>query len=216
MEYMKLNLKQNGLDITLISDDNPRKLIYLNMPSFMNLKEEKGTGYLFISGNDYQKDFSPGILPPIFKGGRPFENGIDSYFHTFLNLIKDIESTYHLTPETRTLAGYSMAGLFSLYVTSKTDLFTDLVLGSPSFWFPGFIDYIKTHDFHFHKAYFSIGRKESKTKNPYLMKSLDAILEAQKILADKGKDIHFVMEEGGHFTDIEGRIRRGLTWMTGK
>lgn len=48
------------------------------------------------------------------------------------------------------------------------------------------------------------------------MKSLDAILEAQKILADKGKDIHFVMEEGGHFTDIEGRIRRGLTWMTGK
>lgn len=216
MEYMKLNLKQYGLDITLMTKDNPKRLIYLNMPPFMNLKEEKGTGYLFISGNDYQKDFSPGILPPIFKGGRPFENGIDSYFHTFLNLIKDIESTYHLNPETRTLAGYSMSGLFSLYVTSKTDLFTDLVLGSPSFWFPGFIDYIRTNDFHFHKAYLSIGRKESKTSNPYLSKSMDCFLEAEKILKSKGKEIHFVMEEGGHFTDIEGRIRRGLTWMAGK
>lgn len=35
MEYMKLNLKQNGLDITLMIKDNPRKLIYLNMPPFM-------------------------------------------------------------------------------------------------------------------------------------------------------------------------------------
>lgn len=216
MEYMKLNLKRNNLDITLISDDNPKRLIYLNMPPFKDLKEEKDTGYLFISGNDYQKDFSPSNLPPIFRNGRPFENGIDSYLPIFLNLIQDIESTYHLTPITRTLAGYSMAGLFSLYVTSKTDLFNDLVLGSPSFWFPGFIDYIRTNDFHFRKAYLSIGRKESKTTNPYLSKSLDCFLEAEKILKSKGKEIHSVMEEGGHFTDIEGRIRRGLTYILNK
>ena len=68
------------------------------------------------------------------------------------------------------IAGYSLAGLFALYAIYRTDVFSRVGCMSGPLWFPGFKEYIFSHE---PKKppdciYFSLGDKEAKTRNPVL------------------------------------------------
>jgi predicted alpha/beta superfamily hydrolase len=58
-----------------------------------------------------------------------------------MKLIKDPCKTY-------IIGGYSLAGLFALWASTRTDLFFGVAAASPSVWFPGFIDYMADHSVH--------------------------------------------------------------------
>lgn len=67
-------------------------------------------------------------------------------------------------PEWRGIAGYSLAGLFALYAIYQTDVFTRVGCISGSLWFPGFLEYVFTHESKRRPGclYFSLGDKEAK------------------------------------------------------
>lgn len=68
------------------------------------------------------------------------------------------------------IAGYSLAGLFALYAIYRTDVFSRVGCMSASLWFPGFKEYIFSHEPKRRPdcIYFSLGDKEAKTRNPVL------------------------------------------------
>lgn len=163
--------------------------IYIHSDEVFDIDIQGNYGFVFITGNDWENDFTPFKHKAVFKGGRDFLGGASEYSVKFLEIVKNIEKDLDLKIDYRILAGYSLAGLFALYSTSKTDIFDKICCCSASLWFPGFIDYIKDNDFTFNDGYFSIGDIENKTKNVFLSKSLDMMNESVDLLKNKGKNL---------------------------
>ena len=63
------------------------------------------------------------------------------------------------------LGGYSLAGLFSLWASTQTDLFYGVAAASPSVWFPGWMEFEQRHPIQTQHIYLSLGDKEERTKN---------------------------------------------------
>lgn len=200
-----------GLEIHVRYPENPGPCIYAYV-------HQRNTGlclsgenlvWVSISNNNYEKDFTPYPHPPVFRNGIPFSGKADSYLDTLMEILKAAETSAY-APSNRILAGYSLGGLFSLYATSKTDFFDRICASSASFWYPGFMDYVKQHEFYFQKASFSIGDKESQTKNPFLSKSEEAMLQVKELLESTNHEISFCRMNGGHFQNTEQRLMDGI------
>lgn len=124
-----------------------------------------------ISGLDWNHDMAPWDSPAAFKKGEPFTGGADDYLRLLVEeIIPRVEKELPGLPAWRGIAGYSLAGLFALYAIYRTDVFSRVGCMSGSLWFPGFKEYIFTHE---PKRwpdciYFSLGDREAKTRNPVL------------------------------------------------
>lgn len=57
---------------------------------------------------------------------------------------------------------------------------------------------------------FSLGKKESRSKNPRMGKVAACTERAREILS--GQSVYFTWNEGGHFHDIEGRFAKAIMW----
>lgn len=114
------------------------------------------------------------------------------------------------------LAGYSLAGLFSLWSIFESNQFDGGVCCSSSLWYPGWKEYVSTRQLVYPKRmYLSLGKKESKTSNQ-LMASVEDItnITYQKLLVDNNCiDTILVMNPGGHFSNPTKRIADGIKWM---
>lgn len=169
-----------------------------------------------ISNIDWNKEMSPWKCPPLFKGDEGYFGEADE----FLKEIEDdilpksesyIKNELHKDIEYLVLAGYSLAGLFALYTSFNTNLFTRIICVSASFWYPNFVNYVKNNEIsnRVSRIYFSLGNKEHDTKNIVLKSVLDNTLDIYKHLSSK---IDCIYEEnmGGHFKDNELRIAKGI------
>lgn len=114
------------------------------------------------------------------------------------------------------IAGYSLAGLFSLWTLYECDWFDGAVCCSGSLWYPGWSEYVekaflkKRSD-----VYLSLGRKEPHTKHPLMKKSGEMIkLQYEHLMKEPhaGK-IVFEWQEGGHFDHVLDRIAKGIRWI---
>lgn len=124
-----------------------------------------------ISNLDWNHDMAPWDNPAAFKKGEPFTGGADDYLRLLVEeIIPRAEKELAGPPAWRGIAGYSLAGLFALYAIYQTDVFSRVGSMSGSLWFPGFKEYIFTHEPKRRPdcIYFSLGDKESKTRNPVL------------------------------------------------
>ena len=66
--------------------------------------------------------------------------------------------------------------------------------------------------------YLSLGDKESKTKNQY-MKNVKKVTERQYEILQNDSNVKEVVLEwntGGHFSDVEKRIAKGIGWIVQK
>ena len=63
------------------------------------------------------------------------------------------------------LGGYSLAGLFALWASTQTALFSGVAAASPSVWFPGWMEFEQQHTIQAQRVYLSLGDKEEHTKN---------------------------------------------------
>ena len=169
-----------------------------------------------ISDLDWNHDMVPWDSPPAFKNAEPCTGGADDYLRILTgDIIPMAEKEIHGMPSWRGIAGYSLAGLFALYAIYRTDLFSRVGCMSGSLWFPGMKDYIFSHEpkRQLDHMYFSLGDKESKTRNPVLRSVRQNTEEIQAFYQSRGIDTVFELNPGNHYSHAAERTAAGIVWL---
>ncbi len=161
----------------------------------------------------WNDSLSPWKAPAVF-GDEPFGGFADERIGWITGtLLRSFEGEGK-GPSCRIMAGYSLAGLFSLYSLYRTDAFDAVVSASGSLWFPGFIGMMETSELARRPqcVYLSLGDRESRTKNPVMSTVQDCTERASRILGSKGIDTVFELNPGNHFKDTSIRTAKGIAW----
>lgn len=111
------------------------------------------------------------------------------------------------------LGGYSLAGLFALWASTQTALFSGVAAASPSVWFPGWMEFEQQHSIQAQRVYLSLGDKEEHTKNAVMAVVGDNIRTLHSRLAERGKNCTLEWNNGGHFKDADLRTARAFRWV---
>ena len=144
--------------------------------------------------NEYIRELTTEIIPRV-----------EDYIKK--NLQKDI--TYYA------IAGYSLGGLFAVYATYKTDIFTKVASASGSFWYPNFVEFIKENKMksEIQSIYFSLGNKESKVRNQVLATVEEHTKAIENIYHSQGIKTIYEENEGNHFHEADLRMAKGIKWI---
>ena len=148
-------------------------------------------------------DWDSSLTPwPATVGARSFGEGASSTLASVLSSLPPASRYF--------LGGYSLAGLFSLWASCETSVFSGVAAVSPSVWYPGFVDYYCSSSVLASSVYLSLGDKESRTRDPVMATVGDCINACYSHVASRG-----VLEwnKGGHFTSPSSRMARGFSWL---
>lgn len=173
--------------------------------------------YVIYEVKDWNNNFSPWEFKMnkkmSFSGG-----GTATLEWLVNNCIPFCENEYGLTAE-RILCGYSLAGLFSLWAFYESQIFSGVISCSGSFWFKDWIDYARKHSAPDKSSiYLSLGDSEEKARNRILATVGDCTRKQYEFVCSDKNVSHHVLEwnEGGHFSEPEKRIAKGINWMIQK
>lgn len=116
--------------------------------------------------------------------------------------------------------GYSLAGLFSLWVYCKCELFAGVVSCSASLWYEGWLEYVQKQSMKVRENksmyhYMSLGDKEHQTKNKRMAAVRDCTKETYALLCGHQPHQRDILEwnHGGHFAEPDLRIAKGIDWI---
>ena len=154
---------------------------------------------------DWNRDLSPWQAPAVF-GTDDFGGCASELLPKILALTEDRGKTY-------CIGGYSLAGLFAMWAVYQTDVFAGAAAASPSVWFPGFTDFMRSKKPKTGKVYLSLGNKEEKTRNPVMASVGNCIREAHTILQSQGITCALEWNEGNHFKDADIRTAKAFLWV---
>ena len=200
-----------------------------------------GVSLVNVGVEQWEENFSPWCAPRVFAKGPNFGDGAQKTLNTLINqVIPWTESELTEPPAYRALVGYSLAGLFSLWVgvsqpgvsrsgtpqqvargcqpdNTPVAIFQRIGAVSGSFWFPGLLDYVDQRlrggAVGLTHAYLSLGDREARTPNPQIMH----VRENAELLASKlenaGITTTFELNRGNHFQNVEGRMQKALDWL---
>ena len=163
----------------------------------------------------WDDEMSPWEIPPISRGDTPCAGGADVYLGTLTETILP-EILRRIPPPSFTaLAGYSLAGLFAVYAMYRTDAFSRTASASGSFWYPGFLDYVREHEMKRQPEcmYFSLGNKEAKTKNKILRSVEENTRRLENRYREAGIRTIYEENQGNHFQNAEERMAKGIRWI---
>ena len=216
-------IAEKGVDI-FPSTETTAPTIYLNTFSGEGQKiyeAARAANYpqfalVAISDLDWNHDMAPWDRPAAFKNGEPFIGGADDYLRLLVEeIMPRAEKELSGPPAWRGIAGYSLAGLFALYAIYRTDVFSRVGCMSGSLWFPGFKEYVFSHEPKRRPdcIYFSLGDKESKTRNSVLRSVRQNTEEIQAFYRDKGIDPVFQLNPGNHYDHAAERTAAGIAWL---
>ena len=167
-----------------------------------------------VTGLDWGGDLSPWPCEPVSAPGDGFTGGADA-FAGFLedSAVPFAEGVLGAPPE-RVVAGYSMAGLFALYVPYVSEMFSRCVSASGSLWYPGFADFVersvpvRTPE----SVYLSLGDREHRTRNPVLSTVAECTGRVRAAMERRGAEVLFESNPGNHFRDADLRLAKGIAW----
>ena len=111
------------------------------------------------------------------------------------------------------LGGYSLAGLFALWASTQTALFSGVAAASPSVWFPGWMEFEQQHPIQAQRIYLSLGDREERTKNLTMAAVGGNIRALHRELAGRGKNCTLEWNNGGHFKDTDLRTAKAFRWV---
>ena len=102
-----------------------------------------------------------------------------------------------------------------VHAVYQTDRFSRVGSMSGSLWFPDMKEYIFSHKPKRQPdcMYFSLGDKESKTRNPVLRSVRKNTEEIQAFYQDKGIDTVFQLNPGNHYDQAAERTAAGIAWL---
>ena len=110
------------------------------------------------------------------------------------------------------LGGYSLAGLFALWASTQTALFSSVAAASPSVWFPGWMEFEQQNPIQAQCIYLSLGDREERTRNATMAAVGDNIRALHRELAGRGKNCTLEWNNGGHFKDTDLRTAKAFRW----
>lgn len=169
-----------------------------------------------IGGLNWNRELSPWECDGTVRDAEPFGGQAADFLDELLNrIIPEVESSLPYPPAWRGIAGYSLAGLFSLWALWQTDAFDRAASASGSLWFPGFIDYAQKNTMAATPVavYLSLGKKETKTPNRMMRHVLDDTHAMEKLLSNRGILTTFELNPGNHFAQTDLRMARGIHWI---
>ena len=168
---------------------------------------------------DWNRDLSPWFAPKVFRGGEDFSGGADAFLQNLgENIIPFVEIRLNITNCKRIVAGYSLAGLFAAYAFYKSELFCSGASVSGSLWFDDFLAFAKREKFCRtpERFYFSVGDREKCTKNPRMAAVEDCTKAVEELFRSRGAATAFELNHGGHFSEPEARLAKGIAFAMGK
>ena len=128
-------------------------------------------------------------------------------------IIPTLKQQFHLPEKVKIiLGGYSLAGLFALWASTRTDSFYGVAAASPSVWFPGWMEFEQQHPMQTQHIYLSLGDKEERTKNTVMAAVGDNIRTLHSRLTERGADCTLEWNSGGHFKDADLRTAKAFQW----
>lgn len=218
----------DGKTVTIYPASAAEKpIVYLNTSAdegkkiFRILQEQACPDFTLVTvcGIDWDYELTPWKAPAVFPGGTEF-GGEGSRFLSVLTekIVPQVESEITDTVLWRGIAGYSLVGLFAIYALYKTDLFSRAASMSGSLWFPDFKEFVLTREFKRipECVYFSLGDKESRTRNPYLKTVQSNTEEIAAFFRTREIETAFERNPGNHHTDTAARSAVGIRWILEK
>lgn len=214
-------------DVDEKKPDRDGPVIYLNTFAdegeqvYHTLSGREGGAFtlVVISNLVWERDMAPWDIPSVSEKDTPFTGGADEYLQLLTGKILPESEKYvkgHVL--WRGLAGYSLAGLFALYSLYHTGHFSRMASISGSLWFPGFKEYVFTHEMKKtpEYLYLSLGDREGRTRNPYMRNVQTATEEIRDFYIEKEIDTEYQLNPGGHFKNTVQRTAAGIAWMLEK
>lgn len=197
---------EQGSNIVLIQpvDDHDLAVIESEVAAIEVLSENP-FHLITVKVDSWNNDLSPWKAPIVF-GNEDFGGCADNMLQKILALTGDRDKTYYI-------GGYSLAGLFSLWAAYQTDVFSGVAAASPSVWFPGFTEYVKSNEIHTGRVYLSLGDREEKTRNPMMSKVGDSIREIYDWYTAKGVNCCLEWNKGNHFKEPDLRTAKAFAWI---
>lgn len=218
---MKTTIEIEGLSCLCSLRDDCDEVVYILYP--MDLLEawiepavEKYlTSIVVITEMDWDNVFSPWPAPGQPPGDPPFKGQSQEFLDLLrIKILPRLESQLKFKPTiVRTLVGVSMSGLFALWQWMLCDLFTNIASLSGSFWYPGFMDWLKglTLPHKEGKSYFLLGKKEPNSP----VRAFESVgrntVEIVSLLKSHGIAAQFQSVAGNHFTDPIPRLDKALS-----
>lgn len=116
------------------------------------------------------------------------------------------------------LGGYSLAGLFSLWASTRSSAFKGIAAASPSVWIREWQAYATSHPIQSQVVYMSLGRKEEHVRNASMARVGDNIRFEQALLKQQLGDDRTTLQwnEGGHFVEMDSRTAFAFAWTINK
>ena len=188
-----------------------------NGEKIFNLTHNKEYILVTISNINWNSEMTPWKEKSVFKGEKDYEGKADRYIleleENIIPKIKDIIiNELKIEIISITLAGYSLAGLFSIYSIYKTNIFDNIISCSGSLWYPKFINYINSNSISRKPniIYLSLGNKERNTKNIIMSKVEDNTTLIKEYFKSLGINVIYEINDGNHFQDVEKRISKAI------
>lgn len=217
---MKQEFNIEGLKCLCSSTPDSNKIAYILYPmDFLSdwiedAAQNYKTTIVVITGMEWENAFSPWPAKGVPKGSPDFKGGSPEFLTTLQHkVIPQIESKLKInpTPE-RTLVGVSMSGLFALWQWMVCDTFVNIASLSGSFWYEGFVDWIKSQPITHKtgKAFFLLGDQEANSK----VKAFSAVAKDTQEILDSLRasdiDVTFESVPGNHYSDPLPRLDKAF------
>ena len=177
---------------------------------------QSGRNFLFaaVPVKSWNDELSPWKSPAVWGKECFGGNAADTICFLTEQAIPTLKQQFALPENVRIiLGGYSLAGLFALWASTRTNLFYGVAAASPSVWFPGWMEFERQHPIQAQRVYLSLGDREEHTKNTVMATVGDNIRPLHSRLAERGTDCTLEWNSGGHFKDTDLRTARAFRWM---
>ena len=165
----------------------------------------------------WNDELSPWEAPAVWGKESFGGNAADTLRFLTEQAIPTLKQQFALPENVRIiLGGYSLAGLFALWASTQTALFSGVAAASPSVWFPGWMEFEQQHPMQAQRVYLSLGDKEEHTKNAVMAVVGDNIRALHSQLTARGVDCTLEWNSGGHFKNADLRTAKAFQWVMEK
>ena len=199
------DLKASTFLMYLVDESNPEDYEQI----YQKVSNESQLCMISVSIHDWQGELSPWSAPAIF-GKHDFAGNAAKFLAELEGFWKWFKDEHNIESSQMYLCGYSLAGLFTLWASSQTNLFTKIAAVSPSVWYFNFVEYMQRNPIQTREVYMSLGDKEANAKNKVMATVKDCFEAVIQIIQKQNISLTYEYNPGNHFQDVELRMMKGI------